>query len=296
MTIRRLSDEFDCVGHERRAVSADAVSRSPTSVRCAINTGNRIGWLLVLTCAIAVSAGKVSAEAARSSTPPRLTGANPQAIEAGADLSTSPVSIAGFNQPELVLGSPLASTTVIEYLSVTCSHCAAFARDTWPAVDRRYVQTGAVRFIVREMPTAPVAVAAAGFLLARCTGPQRYWSVVQALLAHQGEVLGASTLSSAIEREAALAGLDPEMAKSCLSDADAIDAINARRQSGLDAGIDSTPYFLINGRPLLAGTRLAGETYDGGELSLAQFIAALRRATPSAISQGHVERPALRPR
>ena len=241
---------------------------------------------------IAIAVGAARAEAAQSSTPLSSAGASAESLATDAGLSTSPVLIVGFNQPELILGSPLAPTTVIEYLSVTCSHCAAFARDTWPAVDRRYVQTGAVRFIVREMPTAPVAVAAAGFLLARCTGPQRYWSVVQALLAHQGEVLGATSLSSAIEREAALAGLDPELAKSCLSDADAIDAINARRQSGLDAGIDSTPYFLINGRPVLAGTRLAGETYQGGELSLSQFAAALRRATPGAISQGHVKRPA----
>ena len=280
--------------------SADTISQSPTSSKSAAKLKdarrNRTGRLFVSAFAISLASVTVCAEAAQSLMPPSSASAITQSNVTGAGLSTSSALTANFNQPELILGSPLAPTTVTEYLSVTCSHCAAFARDTWPAVDRRYVQTGAVRFIVREMPTAPMAVAAAGFLLARCTGPQRYWSVVQALLAHQGEVLGASSLSSAIAREAALAGLNAEMAKSCLSDPDAIDAINARRQAGLDAGIDSTPYFLINGRPLVEGTRLAGETYEGGELSLAQFAAALRRATPSAISSTHGERPAPHPR
>ena len=196
-----------------------------------------------------------------------------------------------FNAPQLELGSAAAPVTVVEYLSTSCSHCAAFERDTWPEVDRTYVQSGAVRFIIREMPTAPVAAAAAGFLLARCAGQARYWAVVQALLRRQDEVLSAPSLATAVAREQAIAEVDRDSAESCLSDPAAIDAINGRRQAGLDAGVDSTPYFLVNGAPIRPGMRLAGQLYAGGELSFRQFAAAIQRseATPTG-SRPHVPR------
>lgn len=183
-----------------------------------------------------------------------------------------------FSGNQLELGSAAAPVTVVEYLSTTCSHCAAFERDTWPQVNRAFVLTGKVRFIVREMPTAPVAASAAGFLLARCAGADRYWGVVQALLQRQDEVLGAPTLTAAIAREQEIAGLNSDAAQACLSDPSAVDAINARRQAGLATGVDSTPYFIVDGAPLRPGARLGSEAYEGGELSYAQFEAAVRRA------------------
>ena len=202
-----------------------------------------------------------------------------QVRPSAAPFTADPRTPAGsFEAEQFELGSASAPISVVEYLSVTCSHCAAFERDTWPEVDRQWVRTGKVRFILRELPTAPVAVSAAGFLLARCAGEPRYWSVVQALLARQGEVLSAASLPAAVELEARVAGLDRASAQRCLSDPAAIDASNARRQAGLDAGVNSTPYFIINDRPLLPGVRLAGEVYEGGEISITQFDAAVRRA------------------
>lgn len=167
--------------------------------------------------------------------------------------------------------------TVIEYLSITCSHCAAFERDTWPEIERVFVRSGQVRYIIREMPTAPVALSAAGFLLARCTGRDSYWDVVQALLRHQGEVFSAPTLAKAVEEEAQIAHLSPDAAEACLTDPASIDSINSRRQAGLSEGVDSTPYFIINSHPLRPGVRLAGETYQGGELNFRQFADAIAR-------------------
>ena len=197
-------------------------------------------------------------------------------------VATAPPQSADFTSDQLELGAPNAPATVVEYLSTTCSHCAAFERDTWPQVESTYVATGKVRFVIREMPTAPVAVAAAGFLLARCAGQTRYWEVVQALLRSQADTLRAPNLAAAITHEQAVAGLDADAAQACLSDPQAINAENARRQAGLDAGVDSTPYFIINGVPLTPGMRLAGQVYEGGELSFAQFSYALQR-------WGHVE-------
>lgn len=225
----------------------------------------RLRWAAVCTSA-AVAA--LSPTAAHANLQPPLFPAS----------GDGPPQLNVFRAGQLELGSPSAPVTVVEYLSTTCSHCAAFERDTWPEVDRDYVQTGKVRFIIREMPTAPVAASAAGFLLARCAGPDRYWFVVQALLQRQDEVLSAPSLAVAIAREQAIAGLTSDAAQACLSDPVALDAINARRQSGLASGVDATPYFVINGVPLRPGARLGAGRYEGGELSIEQFRAAVSRA------------------
>ena len=224
---------------------------------------------LIVGALSSVSLSLVAESSARAAVQPTASAVPPRA---------APSHVAYFEKEQLELGSPLAPVTVIEYLSTTCSHCSAFDRDTWPEVLRSYVATGAVRYIIREMPTAPVAVSAAGFLLARCAGRDRYWEVVQALLQRQTEVLGAKSPAEAVTRERNIAELDADTAETCLSDPAAIEAINARRQAGIEAGIDSTPYFIVDGRPLRPGERLAGIVYEGGELSFEQFAAAVAAA------------------
>src|SRR5580704_16961267 len=53
---------------------------------------------------------------------------------------------------ELVLGSPNAPVTVIEYDSLTCPHTAHFQRDVFPRAKKELIDTGKIRFIVREFP------------------------------------------------------------------------------------------------------------------------------------------------
>ena len=49
-----------------------------------------------------------------------------------------------------------AKVTIIEYASMTCPHCAAFHAKTWPALKKKYIDTGKVRFILREFPLDPL--------------------------------------------------------------------------------------------------------------------------------------------
>src|SRR6476620_6140697 len=53
---------------------------------------------------------------------------------------------------ERVLGKPSAPVTVIEYVSLTCPHCANFQKTIFPRFKKDFVDTGKVRFIVREFP------------------------------------------------------------------------------------------------------------------------------------------------
>src|SRR5690606_11586810 len=83
-----------------------------------------------------------------------------------------------------VLGSENAPVTIVEYASVTCGACAAFHTQTYPTLKSKYIDTGKVRLIMREFPTAPAPVAIGGFMLARCAN-DKYFPLLEAIFEQQ---------------------------------------------------------------------------------------------------------------
>ena len=106
---------------------------------------------------------------------------SPILVSQGASAQTLP----GVANPlgDVWLGKPDAKVTIIEYASLTCGHCATFHRDTWPALKSKYIDTGKVRFVLREFPLDPLAAGA--FMLARCAGQDKYFPLVETLFQQQ---------------------------------------------------------------------------------------------------------------
>ena len=140
-----------------------------------------------------------------------------------------------------------AKVTVVEYASVTCGHCAAWQEQVYPEFKAKYIDTNKVRYVFREFPTAPEAVAVAGFLVARCAGPDKYFPVIHEIMASQSEIFGGVPARNVLLRIANGAGLSEEQFQTCVTDADAIKAMDARIKAAIDAGVTGTPYFLVNG-------------------------------------------------
>ncbi|MFC0210155.1 thioredoxin domain-containing protein [Chelativorans intermedius] len=92
--------------------------------------------------------------------------------------------------PEQSFGSADAPVTIIEYASLTCGHCRSFHLTTWPALKEKYVDTGRVRFIIREFPFDPRA--SAGFMLARCAGEDKWYATIDLLYRSQEQWVRAS--------------------------------------------------------------------------------------------------------
>jgi len=84
--------------------------------------------------------------------------------------------------PDMVLGKPDAPNTIVEYVSMTCPHCVQFHTTVLPELQTKYFDTGQVKLILREFPLDGLAVAA--FMLARCSGPDRYYPMVSAFLSN----------------------------------------------------------------------------------------------------------------
>jgi protein-disulfide isomerase len=79
---------------------------------------------------------------------PRVAAAARSARNAPASLPRDPVSLEG----AVVRGRKDAQVAIIEYSDFQCPYCATFARDTFPELDKRYVQTGKVVFAFRHLP------------------------------------------------------------------------------------------------------------------------------------------------
>ena len=159
---------------------------------------------------------------------------------------------AGVMDPEpgdMALGSAKARVTVIEYASVGCPHCADWRHDVFPALKAKYIDTGRLRFVVREMITGDPTIATAGFMLARCAGPAKYFQVTDEVYARQPQMWGKTADAGAVLGEIAkAAGMTEEAYEACLDDQKGLDALNARvAQHGQD-GVGSTPTFFVNGR------------------------------------------------
>ena len=176
-----------------------------------------------------------------------------------------------FTAPAYVMGSARAKVTITEFASVACPHCARFDAVVFPALKAKYVDTGKVRFELREMLVGSpdmVQVAAAGFILARCAGKARYFTVVEAIYRAQPEIFASNDPKSIFVRIAKDNALDEKQMDACISDKANIDALNTRVKYATDvAKIDSTPTFIVNGTKL---------DEHGHEPDLALFDAALQ--------------------
>jgi protein-disulfide isomerase len=146
---------------------------------------------------------------------------------------------------DVVQGSAAARVTIIEYASMTCSHCASFHERTWPALKAKYIDTGKARFILREFPLDPLA--AGGFMLARCAGDRRE-ALIDLLFKQQANWAFVQKPVDALSALVRQAGFTQESFEKCLTDQKLLDGVLAVKNQGQnDFRVDSTPTFFING-------------------------------------------------
>ena len=156
------------------------------------------------------------------------------------------------DQPDdMTLGNPNAKVTVIEYASASCPHCAHFNNEVFPAFKAKYIDTGRVHYVFREFLTAPAEVAAASFLIARCAGRDKYFSVLDTVFRGQAQMYQSGDIKGALLHAAEGAGMTEAQVDACLTNEAAGDALSARvRRYAKENGIDSTPTFVINGKKM----------------------------------------------
>lgn len=175
-------------------------------------------------------------------------GAVTQDVDTNKALNEPPV--AELLQPgplgDRALGNPNALVTVIEYVSLTCPHCANFHKTIFPRMKKEFIDTGKVRYVVREFPIGRSAGNAA--IANRCAPEDKYFFVLGQFLSRQPEWVSQDVRLDAIFAVAKSGGLTRETFDKCLSNQTMIDGLNEVKQRGRQFGVIGTPTFFINGR------------------------------------------------
>lgn len=149
---------------------------------------------------------------------------------------------------EMVMGDEDAPITVIEYASFTCPHCARFHEEVYHDLVTNYVDTGHIRFIMREVYFDRYGLWAG--MVARCGGPLRYFGISEMIMEEQREwVQGEpAEVAANLRRLGLRAGLSNEALDACLTNNDMAQAMVTLSQEQAEADeVQGTPSFVING-------------------------------------------------
>jgi len=176
----------------------------------------------------------------------------PAAAPAGSQLMT-----------ERALGKPDAPVSTIEFFSLTCPHCAAFARETMPQIQSDLIDTGKLRWVFGDYPLDQVALTAA--MVARSLPPERYWPFCEALFASQDRWAFARGVNSTDElaKMAALAGLSRDAFDAAIGNKELRDWILKQQDESTKLyQVDATPTFIFNGPAQKNHRESGGRPYD----------------------------------
>jgi protein-disulfide isomerase len=153
--------------------------------------------------------------------------------------------------PDVVEGEANAPVTIVEYASMTCSHCAAFHTKVYPTLKSKYIETGKAKFMLREFPLDPLATA--GFMLARCAGDKRE-AMIELLFGQQKNWAFVEKPLDGLANIVKQTGMSQDTFEKCLKDQALYDKVNMVRDRGAEKfGVNATPTFFINSK------RVSGE-------------------------------------
>jgi protein-disulfide isomerase len=160
---------------------------------------------------------------------------------------------------DMTLGDPKAPNVVIEYASMTCSHCQRFHAEVYRPFKEKYIDTGKVYFIFRDYPLDPLAKAA--IVVAHCAPKERFFPLVDLMFDHQDQWAFVQDPATALFNLVKQAGFTQESFNACLTNqqlADGVQAVHDRAEK--EFGVGSTPTFFVNGKKLAGEQTLA--TFD----------------------------------
>ena len=215
----------------------------------------------------------------------------PLAFPAAAPAQTRPASVdwtrtvvatpeGGFR-----MGNPNAALKLVEYASLTCPHCATFAREGMATLRANHIRSGRVSFELRNYVLNGIDVTAS--LLARCAAPADFFRITERLFETQPLWINRITELDQAEKDrlralpegqrlvriaelgglnqiAAQNGVNLQRARQCLSDPTRLEQLGRMTETASGMGVEGTPTFFLNGRMLDVNVWQAIEPLLGG--------------------------------
>ncbi|MDI1226743.1 MAG: thioredoxin domain-containing protein [bacterium] len=142
------------------------------------------------------------------------------------------------------LGDKDAPITIIEYASLTCDHCAAFANKVLPEVKKSLIDTGRAKLILRDMPWDKFALKAA--MMARCAPREKYYEIVETIFATQANWARSDDPQAGLIDIGKAFGMDAKFIQSCMDNENLEKALLTNQlQAQKEHGVKATPTFLF---------------------------------------------------
>jgi protein-disulfide isomerase len=156
------------------------------------------------------------------------------------------------------LGSKDAPLTMIEYSDIQCSFCRRFHDTTFAAIKKNYIDTGKLRFFVRDLPLKFHAYAVPADMASRCAGEQkRFWEMRDLLISNAEKLSEHDIHSHATDLH-----LDTAEFDSCVK--------SGRFKAAVEKDVVEAAGFNLNGTPSFVIGRTTPEGVDGATLVGAQ--------------------------
>jgi protein-disulfide isomerase len=148
--------------------------------------------------------------------------------------------------PEMSWGRPDAPVTIVQYASLTCPHCRNFHKVTYPELKRRFIDTGKVRYILREFPIGKTSGNAT--IALRCAPPDKYLELYGKFMEQQPQWVSLEVRPDAIFAVAQQVGMTRAQFDACLQNQGMIEKLKWVKDRGRKLGIVGTPNFFIGNK------------------------------------------------
>lgn len=151
----------------------------------------------------------------------------------------------------VAMGATDAPVVMINYSEFQCPFCGKFVRDTEPTLIEKYVKEGILRIEWRDFPyLGPESIAAAK--AGRAAAAQdEFWAFHDALYANQQPPNSGGLTEDFLAGLAKKVGLDVTQFRKTMNTGDTADAVQRDFAEGQSIGVNGTPAFLINGKPII---------------------------------------------
>ena len=149
---------------------------------------------------------------------------------------------------DIVLGNRDAKVILIEYSSLTCPHCSYFHKEVYPELQKKYIDTGKIAYVLREFVSNKQDLD--GAILARCLDDKKDpLKLLNVLYAQQDNWAFNKNYREILENIGQLAGVSKEKFSSCLARSDLVQMLASNSRSiTFYKEFVGTPAFVINGK------------------------------------------------